>query len=120
MRKFQTEVMHGAQVLDAWFADNAHDGGKDLNWRNSINLRTLDLTQVEDCVLGQVFGDYYEGLYKLGIEDRRMTRYELGFSMYPDTETDFWTTDWDEELRKEAANWEELQNEWVLEIQSGS
>lgn len=118
MRKFQTEVMHGAQVLDAWFADNAHDGGKDLNWRHRVDLDTLDLTEVEDCVLGQVFGSYYAGLRKLGIGDRKMTRYELGFSCYPSDHL-VWGADWDEELRKEEENWKELRNEWVLEIQNG-
>jgi hypothetical protein len=37
------------------------------SWVASIDLATLDMSNCKDCLLGQLFGDYYMGLNALGL-----------------------------------------------------
>ena len=46
-------------------------------WRDQVDPYTLDLANSCGCVLGQVFGDYYDGLALLGLTPRDAQR--LGF-----------------------------------------
>ena len=50
-------VARGAALLDA----------KRPGWEHEIDLRRLDLGSWCDCVVGQLFGDYSDGLGALGI-----------------------------------------------------
>ena len=50
-------VERGVEFLDADFPD----------WRSRIDTRTLDLTSQNNCVLGQLLGDFRDGLEMLGI-----------------------------------------------------
>ena len=49
---------HGARMLDL-----AVPG-----WHWDIDSRTLDISRVDECVLGQLYDDYGVGLSRLGIE----------------------------------------------------
>ena len=53
MDHIAAKVQNGIKRLDAV-------GPAD--WRDRINLDTLDVHSLSDCVLGQVFGDYGEGM----------------------------------------------------------
>jgi len=51
----KARVADGARLLDAYMPD----------WASRIDLSILDLENVERCILGQLYGDYLEGLYRL-------------------------------------------------------
>ena len=59
MTDYAAKVKSGIALLDA------HFGGS--SWKTDIDLDTLDLGSCGVCVLGQLFGDYSEGLDELGI-----------------------------------------------------
>lgn len=44
-------------------------------WQSKINLDTLDLASCSVCVLGQIFGDYYDGIDELDVSG-----YDYGFN----------------------------------------
>lgn len=56
-------VRRGADLLDA----------RKPGWADKVDVNTLDMQSCTMCVLGQVFGDYTEGLVYLGVD---------GFSLY--------------------------------------
>ena len=39
-----------------------------FNWRENINWVTLDILSPTDCILGQIFGNYLNGLLALELE----------------------------------------------------
>lgn len=45
-------VKLGAALLDAVRGDD---------WRSMINLDTLSIKSVKSCILGQIYGDYFDG-----------------------------------------------------------
>jgi hypothetical protein len=47
-------------------------------WWRAINLVRLELNDCQDCLLGQLFGDYDDGLPELGLSDRAAA--ESGFA----------------------------------------
>lgn len=51
------QIKQGAFFLDTHFP----------NWELKINPNTIDLSHAELCVLGQIYGNYWDGLKKLGI-----------------------------------------------------
>lgn len=61
MATVEDRVASGAYMLDVHYGPD---------WRNKIDLDTLDLKHCETCILGQVFGTYEDGLEKLGIWDK--------------------------------------------------
>lgn len=68
-------VKRGARVLDA---------GGPLNWREKINVDTLDIVSTTLCPLGQVFGRYWDGRDRLaaaGVLDTNVEGYIYGFSL---------------------------------------
>lgn len=62
---YESKVAQGVQLLD----QNVP------NWRDKINVDNLDLGSCSICVLGQVFGDYNDGLNALGVDG-----YDYGFN----------------------------------------
>jgi hypothetical protein len=46
--------------------DDRHPG----DWRRKINVDRLRTCTEHACILGQLFGDYYTGVQKLGCDDR--------------------------------------------------
>lgn len=53
------------------FLDRVHPG-----WRNKINPKRLDIASSRDCVLGQLYGDYFRGAV---LTDSWMDPEQLGF-----------------------------------------
>jgi hypothetical protein len=62
-------VHAGASLLDNHFGPQ---------WALRVNLNTLHIASPEDCILGQLFGDYVHGLDALNIH-RVGDPVELGF-----------------------------------------
>jgi len=62
----EARVARGAARLDAAAPD----------WRTQVNPDTLDMISMINCVLGQLFGNYKNGLHWLGINtSTEATRY---------------------------------------------
>lgn len=57
MKDFSAEVKRGVQLLNREVTD----------WYDLINLDLLDILHGDQCVLGQLFGDYVDGLRELGL-----------------------------------------------------
>ena len=47
-------VKTAAAYLDKWYTKR--------NWRSTINLAILDMGSTENCILGQLFDSYYDGM----------------------------------------------------------
>lgn len=60
---FTMEIFRGAEALDAHFAK--HGLG---DWRSRIDTDILDLQTFATCILGQLFGDFNDGLIELGFQ----------------------------------------------------
>lgn len=63
----QQAVANGVLILDDYFGPG---------WRENIDTATLDLDSLRDCILGQLFGHYCDGLAMLG----NPQPHETGFS----------------------------------------
>ena len=48
------KVRRGIKTLDAWWGKNQRAYG----WRDLIDLATLNIVMLHDCVFGQVYGNY--------------------------------------------------------------
>jgi hypothetical protein len=48
-------------------------------WRTRINLRTLNVETCDNCVLGQVYGDYFLGIWKLRLP---LLGFRFGFQTF--------------------------------------
>jgi hypothetical protein len=63
---FEPEVKRGAKLLDEI----------DPNWVEKIDIPELQMSMSCSCILGQVFGDYEDGLMKaleIDLDDNRMS-----------------------------------------------
>lgn len=63
--RVKKRVKNGATLLDS------HIPG----WRNKINLDILDIGSCFNCIVGQIFGGYCEGLeilFDIGTEDQQI------------------------------------------------
>lgn len=80
----QVKAGNGAAWLDEHRTDN---------WRSLINADRLNIDDPCNCVLGQLYGNFYDAVRQLGIGFQNTDR--LGF----DGDRDFALTDaWKEEL----------------------
>jgi len=68
-------------------------------WRRKIRRRQLDLAEPCNCVLGQLYGDYSDGAYELGLVYSEEVR--LGFDS-EEEEYEALTAAWLEVLRGRA------------------
>jgi hypothetical protein len=99
---YETQIGRGVQVLDAYYA-----GRGQSNWKSMIDLSQFNIRKVDRCVLGQLFGDYYNGLDELGILVKQYVKYDLAFSL-----PDFGMHSYDDEGRL----WDTLNEEWKEEL----
>lgn len=99
---YETQIRNGIRVLDAYYATRGQP-----DWKSMINLKMFDIRQCKLCVLGQLFGDFYDGLDEVGISKWRTTKYELGFSL-PDLNAHTY--------EEEKKLWDILQREWTEEL----
>jgi len=68
MTDFSSKVQAGIRLLDT----------EQPGWRDLVDLDSLNLGSCSVCVLGQVFGDYEDGLSELALEED--DAYRLGFN----------------------------------------
>lgn len=81
-------VLVGITVLDE----------KHPTWRDHVDVDIFDITSCYLCVLGQVYGDYFEGLRQLAPDNRRMSWAAAnGFTAYSN-EWDLLTEAWKRQL----------------------
>lgn len=59
--QMQARVGRGAEWLDEQL----------IGWRAKINLRNFDMTNPCRCVLGQVFGNYWDAVQEVAPQDER-------------------------------------------------
>lgn len=87
-------VIHGARVLDRF----------EPGWRERINLERFAITDCMDCILGQLFGDYIDGLNnlreRLPDRDGDLAAY-FGFEV-DDEEVDNWNMARDQQEDEEG------------------
>jgi len=50
-------------------------------WPFDIKLRALDMRYEHKCVLGQLFGDYFTGLWALKLYDENSVKTRTGFDV---------------------------------------
>jgi len=74
----------GAQLLDK----------RVPGWAQRINLPALDMNSCNDCVLGQLYGDYGVGVDELGLTQPALIGFDLGAGNcdYPALDA-AWTTE---------------------------
>lgn len=75
MTDFTSIVANGVKFLDSNYGNN---------WRSKIALDNLNVARCDVCVLGQIFGDYEDGLNSLGLRDTDAKEY--GFNTNGDME----------------------------------
>lgn len=84
-------VVAGSAELDRWFGSEA--------WRSQISLRHLNLGDACECILGQLFEDFFTAPAHL-----RLNAVAFGFEVEPDVTGD--TT----------SDLTELHDAWVTEL----
>lgn len=99
---YSINVARGVAVLDAVKPD----------WRESIDLETLSMETLDECILGQVFGGYTTGCERFGIsctqtDEYRWLQSNLGFDL---PESVYYG-----ETSVSSAFWA-LTNEWIKQI----
>ena len=59
------------ELARQYVADGAAllDQKRGSTWRQEIDFDTLDLDDITTCILGQLYGNYFEGKHVLGIID---------------------------------------------------
>lgn len=56
---------------------------KSPGWHSKIDLDRLDMADRDDCVLGQLFGDYFDGLEAIGVRPDRDVSFGFNFKVPP-------------------------------------
>jgi len=96
---FKPAVERGADFLDRV---------RDLpEWRPRINVEILDIGSGLNCVLGQLYGTYYDGVEELGITGRCA---DLGFTVQTGSCTCCYLTP------RQIRAWSSLTEAWRLEL----
>ena len=55
---YEGNVQRGAALLDE----------QSPGWRSKVNVTSLDINSIENCVLGKIYGNYNRGTYNLRIQ----------------------------------------------------
>jgi hypothetical protein len=84
----QSNVAAGATMLDA----------KEPNWFLRINIEILNIDSPSRCILGQLYGDYFNAAREMGIAGKEES---LGFCI-----------DWD----SNELSFDDLEDAWKREI----
>lgn len=51
---FPQTIQEGAELLDMYF-------GSRKKWINKIDVDSIDMESNEECIIGQLFGDFWDG-----------------------------------------------------------
>jgi hypothetical protein len=54
------------------------------SWQDKVDPSTLTLSRIDACVLGQLFGSYYDGAEQLGFDPESKQASDLGFFLKDD------------------------------------
>jgi hypothetical protein len=73
MYRYAANIKLGAQLFDNLFG---------WGWWNSIDTETLNMASGLDCMLGQKFGSFWEGMGELGFSTHDIV--EHGFDVWGD------------------------------------
>lgn len=77
MATVEERVASGAYMLDVHYHDP--------DWRDTVDLERLNTRSCTDCVLGQLYGEYCDGLVAMGIWDENpppmIRQSRLGFAI---------------------------------------
>lgn len=82
------------------------------NWASRVNPETLDIQFGDRCVLGQVFGDYWDALSDLGLTHGESD--SLGFGLAAEVGL-LDNDDFSFALRDQC--WKALRDEWLTLVQ---
>jgi hypothetical protein len=80
---FEERIKRGIALLNKKYRDVVDD---ETPWMWYIKPDQLDLSDKCNCVLGQVFGDYADGLYELGLQQDEAYFYGFSIPAYELTE----------------------------------
>lgn len=75
------------------------------NWRKCVNPDAVNMMFADTCVLGQVFGDFYRGLFVLGLSQRQAIKcgfavpFHFVFAYHESVYADL-TAEWKRRLRE--------------------
>lgn len=64
---YRKAVRNGAQLLDTKTHEGTFEFVAPSNWRSLVDLDSFIIDSSADCVLGQVFGDYFRGCRALDL-----------------------------------------------------
>ena len=68
MKESEKKVLKGIKLLEKYFGER---------WYNNIDTKYLEMDDPCKCVLGHLFGNFHDGVRKLGIDYREA--YYCGF-----------------------------------------
>lgn len=105
----KARVLAGAAVLDA-------HGPTD--WRSKVSLDRLDMSSSDNCILGQVFADYWNGRVALskaiGVENDVSWARDLGFTAGTGTMFGELDNAWKEYLTTQPVTLAKMSDEAVM------
>ena len=70
-----------------------------LGWWKEINIKRLNLSLPNVCMLGELYGDYYEGALELGFDSESQTASALGFRSEVDSHYPLLTELWKKKIK---------------------
>lgn len=91
-REVRERVARGAAALDRAF-------GGSRAWRERIRLDDLAMEHCDQCILGQVFGDYFGGM------ERLVGSFSASYAVYTVAYDHGFTADTEYEYEQLAAEW---------------
>lgn len=99
-------LVQTAEVRVSWGIAKLDESGPD-NWRSMIHLPTLDVNDLHNCVLGQIYGHYGTGIVALDLSTYAASL--LGFVTWNDN-AEHWSDDdfeevCDEDISALTAEW---------------
>lgn len=115
--EYDERVAAGAAFLDEHWP----------GWDYQIDIEMFDLCDPCECVLGQVYGGFYEACHKLGLDDARPNNgqradeaHALGFfenARDDETFVSVYDPGYRDALEKRESRWSELERAWVRLIE---
>ncbi len=67
-------------------------------WVKKIDLKKLDLSSTNTCVIGEVFGNYHDGINKMDLDSSQAET--LGFYLQEDNDYGLLTKTWKSVIQK--------------------
>lgn len=100
-REIERAVRRGVKLLD-----KSHP-----NWRSKVSLEDLNLLSSERCIIGQVFGSYYQARLVLGLSQDAGIYYGFDVPI-----ADRWTKG---SYKRRRNHYDRLRDAWINELGEG-